>query len=441
MRDRLAETPILTWTLQKENILKMKIIYLHQYFITPQSSGGTRSFEFARRLLRMGHSVHVISSSLQKGNRKLFYSTKETGIDVHWISVPYDNNMSFRRRIYSFFSFAVFAFLKGMKLNGDVIFATSTPLTIAIPALLISKLKRIPMVFEVRDLWPSVPIAMGIIKNPISVFGAKLLERAAYKNSKYIVALAPGMKKEIVKTGISKDKVVVIPNGCDFEYYETDANRGEFLRSEYPWLDQRPLVIYFGAIGIANGVDYFVRLAKTVHGKAKDICFVVIGEGKQKETVISLSKQLNIYGNNFFLLPPVPKKEIPRWVSTSDLVVALFTGSKEIWQYAVQNKFFDAIAAGKPVACNFNGWQAQIAQKAKAGIILDAQNIENAAEEIISAISNKSWLEEAGKAARNLAENHFNRDKLAQKLEAVLKAAVFGDSAHFVDDDEYERLN
>ena len=194
----------------------MKIIYLHQYFNTLEMSGGTRSYEMARRLAAAGHEVHMVTSwRSDDGRSPEWFVTDESGIKTHWLPVPYSNHMSYRERISAFFRFAFLAMSKAKELGGDVIFATSTPLTIAIPAVFASRKKKIPMVFEVRDLWPELPIAMGALRNPVLQWLAHRLERWAYKNAEAVVALSPGMKYGVVNTGYPANRVAVIPNSSD----------------------------------------------------------------------------------------------------------------------------------------------------------------------------------------------------------------------------------
>ena len=151
----------------------MKIIYLHQYFSTLRGKEGTRSFEMARRLVKMGHEVHMITSWRDNTDARDWFKTIEEGIVVHWYPNRYQNDFTTISRIIAFLKFALAAFLRGRSLSGDVVFATSTPLTIIFPGFLIARKLSIPLVFEVRDLWPSLPIAMGVIKDPISKFLAR----------------------------------------------------------------------------------------------------------------------------------------------------------------------------------------------------------------------------------------------------------------------------
>ena len=232
----------------------MKIIYLHQYFNTPDMSGGTRSYEMARRMVSAGHEVHMITSIRESGsNTNDWLLTEEAGIQVHWYPVPYSNHMTYSMRIKAFFSFAREALNKAMQLDADVVFATSTPLTIALPAVRAARMKSIPMVFEVRDLWPELPIAMGALKNPFFRIAAKLLERWAYRNSQAVVTLSPGMKEGVVKTGYSTSKVAVIPNSSDNEDFLCSKEEVDFFRSSRDWLGSRPLLVYTGTFGAAAG--------------------------------------------------------------------------------------------------------------------------------------------------------------------------------------------
>ena len=146
----------------------MRITYLHQYFNTPDMSGGTRSYEMARRLVARGHEVNMVTSWRTDDGRKKPFETVEDGIRVQWLPVPYSNAMSYAQRLVAFGRFVVASTRRAAALPSDIVFATSTPLTIALPAVYAARRQRVPMVFEVRDLWPELPIAMGALRNPVA---------------------------------------------------------------------------------------------------------------------------------------------------------------------------------------------------------------------------------------------------------------------------------
>jgi glycosyltransferase involved in cell wall biosynthesis len=399
----------------------VRILYLHQYFTTPSMDGGTRSYEIARRLVAKGHDVHMITSARDEAQRRLkgWEQTEEAGIHVHWLAVPYSNRMSYRDRIAAFLRFAWSAGRKAVRLGGDLVYATSTPLTIALPAVHAARRHGIPMVFEVRDLWPEMPIAVGALKNPVSIALARRLERFAYDNAAHVIALSPGMQAGVIAAGYPASKVTVIPNSCDNELFETNPQRGRAIRARYEWLGDRPLVVYSGTIGLVNGVSYFARLAAEVRETASDVRFVVIGDGREQEHVRKDAERLGVLDRSFFMLPSVPKAEMPAWLSAADIATSLFIDLQQMWVNSA-NKFFDALAAGRPVAINYGGWQADLVRESGAGLVLDRQDIRAAAGQLVQALGDRRWLVRAGAAARNLARTRFDRDQLTAELETVL---------------------
>lgn len=401
----------------------MRIIYLHQYFNTPEMIGGTRSYEMARRLVAMGHEVNMVTTWRESDNRKGWFETQEAGIRVHWLPIPYSNAMSFNERIRAFVRFSLASTWKAVSLHGDLVFATSTPLTIAIPAILTSWFKRIPMVFEVRDMWPDVPIALGVLNNSILIWLAKRLEMLAYDKAARVVALAPGMREDIIKKGVSGDKISVIPNGCDFRKLP-DESENTSLRNRFSWIGQRKLVIYAGAIGMANGVDYLVRLAREVMTLDPEIRFVVFGDGKEWDYVSNLAVTLGVLNQNFFMFHAIPRNRIASWLGAADMHVALMKGPSKYLKDAVNNKFFDALSLGKPIANNFFGWQTRIAEEAGIGLVLDSDNLTEAAGRLVDTLHAEDWLKNVTNKAHCLAFDKFNLDNLASQLENEFKSAV-----------------
>lgn len=401
----------------------MRIIYMHQYFNTPEMIGGSRSYEMARRLVAAGHEVHMVTSDqATDSTRTGWRESVEAGIHVHWAAVPYDNSMSYGKRILAFLKFAWRAAKMATTLRGDIVFATSTPLTIAIPAVYASRRCNVPMVFEVRDLWPAVPIAIGAIRNPLVKGAAKWLERFAYRNATRVVALAPGMRDEIVATGYPASHVTVIPNGCDFDVF-SDENIASDIRERHAWLRNRRLIVFAGTFGLVNGMDYLVHLAVAIGRLNAEIRIAAVGIGREFDRTRTLALEKGVLDRNLFLLGQMPKIEAAGWVLAADMTLALFTGPEIVWRDAVQNKFFDSLAAGKPVANNFRGWQSILAEEAGAGLIISATDMGAAANDIVQALDDSDWMDRAESATRSLAKNRFDRDLLAKDLNRVLKDA------------------
>lgn len=401
----------------------MNIIYLHQYFNTPDMSGGTRSYEMARRLVEYGHQVEMVTSWREDDGKSGWFVTQEAGINVHWLPVPYSNKMGFTQRVAAFNKFALGAALKAIELQGDVIFATSTPLTIAIPAVIASKVKRIPMVFEVRDLWPELPIAIGALKNPLLKFGAKLLEKMAYFNAEHVVALSPGMLEGVVKTGYPRRRVSMIPNSSDIDLFRPDPVSAQEFRKKYEWLRDRPLVIYCGTMGEINGVEYLAKLAKEMIYINPEVRFLIIGHGKMESFVKAEAERLGVLNRNFFMMQQLPKHQVPVVFAAATISASTFVDLPEMWANSA-NKFFDTLASGTPAMINYQGWQAEILNTTGAGFVLDIKTPEFSAIKLNHKIQDAGWLKKASHAALKLAEDRFPRDKLAKELEHVLLSAL-----------------
>jgi glycosyltransferase involved in cell wall biosynthesis len=404
----------------------MKIIYLHQYFNTPEMSGGTRSYEMARRFVQKGHSVHMLTSRRDYNSHSPGWEvTNEAGIVVHWYSVPYSNHMGFFARVKAFLAFAYAARKRLNDIDGDIIFATSTPLTIALPAVPAAKKNKIPMVFEVRDLWPEMPIAMGALRNPLLRYAARWLERWAYKNSAAVIALSPGMKEGVVATGYPANRVAVIPNSSDNNEFSYNATDAQFFRSQRNWLGDKPLLVYTGTFGKVNGVDYMVDLAIALLKRGSDIQILLVGDGSELERIKQLSEQAGVLGKNLYIENPLPKKDIPALLSAATLASALFIDLPEMRPNSA-NKFFDSLASGTPVLLNYGGWMHDLVTSNECGLLMWKKSVEYVAEQLDEKMHDEAWLKDAGCSARKLAEEFFDRDVLATQLISVLQSAVDG---------------
>lgn len=405
----------------------MKIVYLHQYFNGPKMPGSTRSYEFCRRLVAAGHEVHVVTTKRDKvGVRAKWEVTRQSGVTIHWYPVPYDNAMGFLNRMSAFFRFAILGFFRLISLRPDVCFATSTPLTVAIPAILGRLFGRVPYVFEVRDLWPEVPIAMGVIRHPILKALAIGLEWTAYRMSAHIVALSPGMA-EGVKTRCKEasDRVTVIPNSCDTELFlrtEVNTNSATHLSWLPKVLQGRSFILYPGTLGKVNDIPYLVELASELHRLQCGIPILVVGDGAEKPKAIQLSKRLGIFNEHIFFLPALGKEQMPDIFGLASVVISTTLAIDALYANSA-NKFFDSLAAGKPICINYGGWQAEIINKYKIGIVL-SRDTREAANRLADLINDPGAMKKASDNAKNLAEAEFSRDKHFQYLNKILIAAI-----------------
>jgi glycosyltransferase involved in cell wall biosynthesis len=398
----------------------MRIVYIHQYYVTPQMPGGTRSYEITKRLAAAGHEVHVITTDYRAARSSFTWqATHEHGVHVHWLRVPYSNVMSYRRRLWAFVHFALGSTALAVRLDPDVVLATSTPLTVAFPGVIASRLRRARFVFEVRDLWPELPIEIGALRNPLARRLAFALARTAYRNASNVIALSPGMAAGVAAHGFPPERISVIPNGCDTDLFAVAPAQVQRLRDQYPWLGSRPLVLYAGTFGVVNGIDYLVRVAARMWDLDPDVRFLLLGDGRTFDDVRRLAQQLGVLDKNLFMMTGVPKSSMPAILGATTISTSVFlplTGMQD----NSANKFFDALAAGRPVAINYGGWQAELLRSSGAGTVLDPQDVDAAADQLAGVIRDEVWLARAGQAARRMADERFDRDLLFAQFESVL---------------------
>ena len=399
----------------------MRITYLHQYFNTPAMSGGTRSYEMARRLVDMGHEVDLITTRRDGISVDGWQVTNEAGIRVHWISIPYSNRMGYGLRILAFFKFAIFAARRAASIQSDLIFATSTPLTIALPAVWASWCRNVPMVLEVRDLWPKVPIALGALSNPLVRYAAIFLERFAYRQSAAVVALSPDMRDGVTQVGYPAGKVTVIPNACDLDLFYPDPVVGAEYRRKHDIPQHRTLMVYAGTLGLVNGVGYVVKLAAAMKLDPRAY-FLIVGDGGEAGLINEMAQTSGCLGVNLKILSTVPKKEISAVFAAADISISTVIPVPALEANSA-NKVFDGMAAGCCIAINHGGWLATLLNETKAGMVLP-QDIPAAALELTRWLDNPALISSARVHARELAEQRFSRDTLAFELNSLLKRVV-----------------
>jgi glycosyltransferase involved in cell wall biosynthesis len=405
----------------------MRIAYLHQYFFTRDMVGiaGNRSYEFARRLVSMGHQVDMVTSytHAQHDAPKDWFQTNDDGIRVHWLPVPYSNKMDFRNRIHAFFRFAIQASRKAAEIDADVVFATSGPLTIAIPGVYASWRRGTPLVFEVRDLWPEGAIQLGVLRNPVAKWLARRLESFAYSRARHIVALSPGMRDGILESGVQASKISVIPNAADIDLFYPGID-GSGVRSKYA-LNGRFVLAYFGTMGLANGLGFSLDAAAELKMRnVKDIVFILHGDGMERPHLEERARSQKL--DNVLFTGPTPKHEMPEFFAAADVCMTIFK-NVAVLQTSSPNKMFDAFAAGKPILTNMPGWLGSMAVNDRTGVFVQPDNPVDFADKVVWMRDHPEELKNFRLNARRIAEERFSRDVLANRLEVVLTNARLHD--------------
>jgi glycosyltransferase involved in cell wall biosynthesis len=403
----------------------VRILYLHQYFMTRAGVGGTRSYEFARRFVARGHEVTMVTagSPAESGSRNV------EGIEVVEVRGGYSDyvrgtTLGYQRRVARFAGFALAATATVLRLpRPDVIYATSPPLTTALPALTASRRHGAPLVFEVRDLWPEAPIQMGALRNPLLRRAARGVERLVYRSAAQVIALSPGMRDGVVGAGVEPERVTMIPNASDLELFSPDLD-GADMRNRLG-LGDRFVCSYFGTMGEANDLTEVIEAAALLRERGDDgVAFVLHGEGKRRPDLEELARRRG--ADNVVFSDPVPDKSlVARLAAASDACLTIYK-DVPILATCSPNKLFDTFAAGRPAIVNTPGWQRELVEENEAGVYARPGDAADLAEKVVFLREHPELVERYGRNARRLAEREFSRDLLATRVLGVLERAAAG---------------
>jgi glycosyltransferase involved in cell wall biosynthesis len=403
----------------------MHILLIHQAFAALDEAGGTRHHELALSLVERGHCVTVITSPVS------YLSGTQRG-KSHWVEKERDDagitilrtytyaalHRSFGHRVFSFLSFMVSSFWVGLSVREvDLVWGTSPPIFQGITAWVLARLKRVPFLFEVRDLWPAFAIAIGVLRNPLLIWGSLWLETFLYRRADRVVVNSPGYIEHVKAHGARR--VELIPNGADPAMFDPCSNGAAFRQEN--GLDGKFLVVYAGAHGISNDLGIILQAALQLKDEA-GICFALVGDGKEKPTLQSQAQQMGL--ENLIFLPPVPKREMSQVLAAADACIAILK-PLELYKTTYPNKVFDYMAAGRPVVLAIDGVIRQVIEEAGAGIPVGPGNPSSLAQAVLRLaadhVQGGNLGSKMGLAGRVYIEKHFSRAKSAEKLSLMLE--------------------
>jgi len=400
----------------------MKILYIHQYFCTPKGSSGVRSYEFAKRWVEAGHSVRIITS--MGYDESLNPGTVETidGITVQTIGGSYSPTMGMLARIWAFFVFAFQStWIAARSRDYDVVLATSTPITVAVPAAAARWIARRPVVFEVRDVWPDAAIDAGVLTNPVLIFVARMLEKLAYGSANHLVPLSSGMEQRMEQKGVDAGKMTVLPNCSDLARFNPSNYDRAALRAQFEAND-RFVLLYVGAINIANDIPFLTECMEQLK-ESDSVMWWFVGEGNRFDYLKSEIKRRQI--KNVVLWGKKLKSEVPQFVNAADVGVVSFIDTPTYFENS-PNKFFDYCAGGRASIFTRTTWVAPFLQKYESGLVCEQNTVSEFCAYVEALQADSSRVAAMGKKAREMAELEFSRDEIAAKYLALLEHVASG---------------
>lgn len=410
----------------------MKILLLHQYYLEENDSGGSRWNEITKMWAEKDHDITVLAGMMNANGKEklpeykgLHFKLKQQGdIKVWRCHVSEAYNKSFLGRLWGYFSFmfsSIWAGLFKAKGKFDVVIVTSPPLFVGFSGYILSRFKSIPLVFEVRDLWPESAIDTGVLTNKLIIRLAYWFEAFIYRKAKLINVLTPAFYKTLKEVKkIPEQKLLMIPNAADFSLSETllQTFDAEAFRKEHNF-DGKFVITYVGAHGVANHLEQILEAGKSLQDT--NVLFVLIGQGMEKERLKNMAAEQHIA--NVLFLDPVPKKDVFKYILASDMGASVLK-KVDTFKTVYSNKTFDYMSCRKPILMAIDGVSRELVEASGAGAYVEPENTEQYDTIIRQYLTNPDRIKREGDSGYNYAKANFDREVLASRyLEQIEKIA------------------
>jgi glycosyltransferase involved in cell wall biosynthesis len=317
----------------------------------------------------------------------------------------------------SFFSFMFSSFFVGLGVkNVDAVWGTSPPIFQGWTAWLLARLKGVPFLFEVRDLWPAFAIAVGVLKNKFLISLSEWLERFLYRHADEMVVNSPGFIEHIRSRGAKH--ISLVENGVDINMFPVSQDGSVFRKVHH--LEEKFIVLYAGAHGVSNNLQVILEAAQNTLPDT-GILYLFVGDGKEKSNLMHLAQETKL--TNVIFLPSVPKAEMGGVLAAADVCIAILKPI-EMYKTTYPNKVFDYMAAGRPVLLMIDGVIREVVEKANCGIFIKPDDAAALANSIKKMQNNSKEIYRMGKNGREFVKINFDREMLTLKMEAILLRLV-----------------
>ena len=407
----------------------MRILYVSQYFPPEMGAPAARVSELSRHWVSAGHEVTVLTgfpnhptgtlaADYRKQFRRLVMKEEIDGVKVvrTWL-LPLPNRKPYERML-NYSSFCVSAAVTGLFLSRpDIVIASSPQLLVGLSGWWLARLKNTSFVFEVRDLWPESLAAVGV-GSSTSILHRSLAKIAnlLYRGSDRIVVVTPAFKDYLVKRmNVAAGKVFVVQNGVETDVF--DPGRSQLNLKDGLGLEGKFVVSYIGTIGIAHGLEKVLDAATELQYTHPQIAFLFVGEGADKEHIISIAASRKL--TNVRFVGEQPRERIPEYIHASDVCLVLLKKS-EIFKTVIPTKMLEFMSCARPVILGVDGQARKIIEEAHAGIFIQPENVNDLTEAVVRLASDPEFRNSLGRSGRQHILQHFSRAETARTYIQVL---------------------
>jgi len=414
----------------------MRILFLSHYFPPEGNAPASRVYEMAKRWVAAGHKVEVITCApnvpngiIYDGYRNRFRQTEfMDGISVTRVWTYIAANEGTIRRIMNYISYMISAVFFALFLKKpDVVVATSPQFFCGWAGVVISRLRRLPFILEIRDLWPDTIVAVGAVQNQRLLSMIRRLEKWMYASATRIVTVGEGYKQKLVEKGVPAHKISIITNGADLTFFQPRPPNKKLL--ERFGLNGKIICSYVGTLGLCSGLAVVPKAAKILaERKRNELVFLLVGDGATKSALEQMVRSQNL--QNVVFAGRQDKALIPEFLSISDVCFAHLQ-KKDLFKTVLPSKIFEAAAMAKPIILGVEGFAADLVTQAEAGVCVEPENAEQLADAFERLADDVVMRDRLGQSGRAYVAEHFDRDKLADSYLRLI--ASMADPGYAVD--------
>ena len=399
----------------------MHVAVFSQYHTNPDCPATSRHYTLLAHLAKT-HRVTLLTTPAWKGQRLTHeFAWVPEGVEIREVAIPYENKMGPARRALAFAQYARWAVREGLRIEKpDVIWGISTPLTAAWAAAQVARWRRVPWVFEVQDLWPAFPIAMGAVPTALARQQLYRMEKRLYQSARHVLPLSPDMARYVTDLGIPAAKVTAILNGTDLELAaRATPDVVEALRQAQGLVGKR-VVLYAGTFGRANDIPTLVAAAEAMAAGDSDTVWLFLGHGFFEPLVAAAAAR---WPERIQLIGGQARHEVFAWFALATVSMVSFLGLP-VLDANSPAKLYDSLAVGTPVVVTNAGWTKALVEEHACGWYVPAGDALALAAQLRELLENPALLVQAGAHGRALAEREFDRQQLAARVQLLLEAAV-----------------
>ncbi len=394
----------------------MHIVCLYQHYCSPDNTAGARAYTILRHLARHHQVTLITSRAWHDARLTQAFDWVPPGVDLHMLDVPYANEMTVRRRLWAYAAFALKALARGLRTQQpSLVYGISTPLTTGWAAARLAHRRRIPWVFEIRDLWPDFPIQMGAV--PSSWMQRRLygLEQSLYRSAAHIITVSPDMTDHVRGSGIPDTRVTTLLQGTDFDLLDACQDEAvDTLREQYQ-LNDCQVIVYAGTFGRANDIPTLLQAAEHLAHR-DDLRFVFLGQGYYGQAIAQAAARLP----NVLAPGAEPRHRMFPWFKLADVSLVSFI-DRPVLATNAPSKLFDSLGAGTPVIVTNPGWTKHFVETHQCGWYTPPSQPETLAQRIDTTLTHREALKAAGQRGATIARQMFDRQQIAEQFEALVQ--------------------